>query len=1168
MQPSPGSRRPGFAALFLLSAVLLPVAAAHAVVTLDQEYDSGSMNVGASSVNMADPLRPTISLVVREAYFQVRATGVNGLRPTFVHTNASYMTNTHRYWWSYDNRNWVLFDHGSLSGANYVFYNDAAFTQNVVYVAQMLPFPTWRTDELVASVKSSPYVFRTASADANLVIGRTLGTAGGGYYDDQGRVVPAMNMYGFKITDANYTLPKVKVVLITGNHPPEYTGTYVHEGLVLFLLSDDPRAAVLRRKAEFYVYPEVNPEGRFTGMPQTSPQVPYINHNRVWHDPYGYGDTQVQIVEAAAKADTGSSNVEYFFDFHSWTTATTLEISIRYNVVGTTFINTMLALEPGLTLPKYDNSDGYSDTWAVAAEGLGATYGLIPEWGLLAGVDANGYHNYGSHYGIALYEALKNHVDGDLAPVVNAGADRYIVAPTNQVSLAGTVSDDGLPQGAALSYIWSKGTGPGTVTFGSPNALTTTATFSTYGTYRLRLNASDTDINGHDDLRVVYTAAPANHTPVVSAGSDAIINAPATSLSLAGSVSDDGLPSGAAVSATWTKEIGPGTVTFANAGAAATSATFSMQGTYLLRLTTGDTALSSYDEVHIIYTGPPVNQAPAVNAGPDQTITLPTTSVSLSGSVSDDGLPAGAAVTAAWSVVSGPGSVIFADANAPSTTATFSTLGTYVLRLTAGDTELTSHDDVQVVVAPPPVNQAPAVNAGADRSIALPINSLSLSGSVSDDGLPAGGAVTAAWSMVSGPGTVIFANANAAATTATFPAVGTYVLRLTAGDTELSGSDTCQVTVQPASPLVLALYLPFDEGAGATAYDGSGNGRNGTLVNGPAWVAAKVGGGLQFDEFNDYVLAPSFALNNQFTLSFWFADKNVYDPYYRYMFSWGYVGTVNSINVWIFEDGGVSSAWLRTDIQDYNGPNRQNYGDIKDPIVADGQWHHYCATVANGVGLTVYLDGVPRVTDASVGGGAIVPPGDPYIGCRNDRESERFFGGKIDEVRIYNQALSAADVLALYQGANNTAPTADAGPDLAVSLLTGSTLAGSVSDDGLPGAPAALASNWTVISGPGTVTFADATAAQTTATFSAVGTYVLRLTANDSALSASDEATITVDPILGDFNDDGRVDGLDFLVWQAHFPTTSGATRTDGDATGDGKVDGLDFLAWQSAYQP
>lgn len=56
--------------------------------------------------------------------------------------------------------------------------------------------------------------------------------------------------------------------------------------------------------------------------------------------------------------------------------------------------------------------------------------------------------------------------------------------------------------------------------------------------------------------------------------------------------------------------------------------------------------------------------------------------------------------------------------------------------------------------------------------------------------------------------------------------------------------------------------------------------------------------------------------------------------------------------------------------------------------------------------------------------------------------------------------------------------------------------------------------------------------------------------------------------LRADFTGDGKVDGLDFLAWQSHFPTTSGATHAGGDANGDGRVDGLDFLIWQSGYRP
>jgi hypothetical protein len=97
---------------------------------------------------------------------------------------------------------------------------------------------------------------------------------------------------------------------------------------------------------------------------------------------------------------------------------------------------------------------------------------------------------------------------------------------------------------------------------------------------------------------------------------------------------------------------------------------------------------------------PPVgNMAPEVHAGTDQTITLPD-SATLSGSVTDDDLPAGATVTTLWAAISGPGTVTFGDETSPSTTASFSVPGTYTLRLTADDTELQADDDVVITVNP------------------------------------------------------------------------------------------------------------------------------------------------------------------------------------------------------------------------------------------------------------------------------------------------------------------------------------------------------------------------------------------------------------------------------------------------------------------------------------
>jgi hypothetical protein len=186
------------------------------------------------------------------------------------------------------------------------------------------------------------------------------------------------------------------------------------------------------------------------------------------------------------------------------------------------------------------------------------------------------------------------------------------------------------------------------------------------------------------------------------------------------------------------------------------------------------------------------NQAPVVSAGNPQTITLPA-AATLAGTVSDDGLPSGAAVTSTWSVTSGPGSVTFANASLPATTATFSTAGTYVLRLTASDTALSSYKEVQITANP--FDGTPTANAGPAVKVMIP-NPLTLAGTISDDGLPnPPGVCTAAWSKVSGPANVTFSNPNAASTTAAFTVAGTYVLRLTASDSQLSATGDVTATV-------------------------------------------------------------------------------------------------------------------------------------------------------------------------------------------------------------------------------------------------------------------------------------------------------------------------------------------------------------------------------------
>jgi hypothetical protein len=111
----------------------------------------------------------------------------------------------------------------------------------------------------------------------------------------------------------------------------------------------------------------------------------------------------------------------------------------------------------------------------------------------------------------------------------------------------------------------------------------------------------------------------------------------------------------------------------------------------------------------------------------------------------------------------------------------------------------TSHSVFNSTATIDQVNLAPIANAGPDQSITVPADTVTLNGSATDDGQP-NGSIAYSWTMVAGSGTVIFGNKSQAVTTARFSAAGTYTLRLTADDGQLSATDDIIVTVNRADP--------------------------------------------------------------------------------------------------------------------------------------------------------------------------------------------------------------------------------------------------------------------------------------------------------------------------------------------------------------------------------
>lgn len=394
----------------LFCCVILPASACPAGVqiSLSQDFDSGSLDVANSTVDGT-----TVSLVGRNTWTDLsyadryrwvyfKASGVEGVRPQFNIAAYTFLgsLHDHRFVYSYDQTNWQFFDRGSISGMDYVFDNYQSFTQDEVYVAYSLPYPLARTQQHMAQVAASSYVRPTASGSADFAIGRSAGGV-----DDCDRAILPNDLYGYLITDPTLTGDRLKVVLAGGNHPCETMGSHALEGMIDFILSDDPIAVGLRAKADFYVYPQMNPDGRVAGYYRSTPENPDKDFNRYWHNPTGF--TDMTAVRDAMLADTGG-DVDYLFDFHGmfgpWTRPH--YFAVRPSDVGSDFAAALARIEPEIVETATAATPGMLRDWAMSWAGLKAEYAFTAEFGAHPGVLEERLDEMGANYARALAVAI------------------------------------------------------------------------------------------------------------------------------------------------------------------------------------------------------------------------------------------------------------------------------------------------------------------------------------------------------------------------------------------------------------------------------------------------------------------------------------------------------------------------------------------------------------------------------------------------------------------------------------------------------------------------------------------------------------------------------------------------------------------------------------------
>ena len=193
-----------------------------------------------------------------------------------------------------------------------------------------------------------------------------------------------------------------------------------------------------------------------------------------------------------------------------------------------------------------------------------------------------------------------------------------------------------------------------------------------------------------------------------------------------------------------------------------------------------------------------------------------------------------------------------------------------------------------------------------------------------------------------------------------------------------------------------ALSYAFDETSGATASDASGNGKTATLVNGPTRVPGKYGNGVRLDGVNDYlqVLSPSLPTGD-FTWESWINPNLVS----------GFSNIMRAGSTAIIELNIVNGKIVVI---------TNNVTRITSAAsISTGTWTHVSIT-RRGSTLTAYVNGNPTGTGSDAAAYSfstcqLLIGVDSDTGCTGTPNG--YFNGTIDEIRIYNRALSQAEIL-------------------------------------------------------------------------------------------------------------------------------------------------------------
>jgi hypothetical protein len=270
---------------------------------------------------------------------------------------------------------------------------------------------------------------------------------------------------------------------------------------------------------------------------------------------------------------------------------------------------------------------------------------------------------------------------------------------------------------------------------------------------------------------------PPNKPPVATTEAPKTITLPVSNSTLDGTKSYD--PDGNISTYAWTMVSGPGG-SITNTASSSTAVTGLSQGTYVFKLTVTDNSNASASALDTIVVKAAANLPPIANAGADQTITLPTSTVTVDGTASKDQDNGGLISSYAWTQNSGPSTAAITTPAGATSTITGLKQGIYVFKLIVTDASGATASDMLTITVNAAVNIPPVANAGTSKSITLPVNTVNLDGSLSSD--PDGTITTYSWAQISGPSSSTIVNPTSTLTAANNLVAGQYIFELTVTD--------------------------------------------------------------------------------------------------------------------------------------------------------------------------------------------------------------------------------------------------------------------------------------------------------------------------------------------------------------------------------------------------